>query len=118
MDRPDQPTIYENFQRSEDARQDNMSSDRKWRSNLAKRLSHKAVDIAVEDDMGDINVTNNSSGMGWKELAVCAVLLIGGVGGVVGGFLLSRPTLPMIERPIEPAIDTDTKYDLRFVEPK
>lgn len=121
MDKPDQPTIYNRYNEGEDRKQDAICDQRAWRSDLAKRVSHKALDIPMDDDMGDTNITNTKTGMGWRELAVIGSLMCGAIGG---GYMLNRPSVPAVVppvvQPVTPTtgVDTDTKYDLRFVEPK
>jgi hypothetical protein len=65
-----------------------------WRDNLARRATHKALDIP-EDDM-QISVRQ---GMGWKELAVVALLTAGGVAG--GMYLADRRDAPTAVPPVQ-----------------
>lgn len=46
----------------------------KWRNNLARRATHKALGV---DDMGDINAVN--TGFGWKELLILAAAAVAGI---------------------------------------
>ena len=117
MNNPDQPAIYDHFQRAEDDKRNRMLR----RDKLSIRLIHKAVDMADVDDMGDTNIR---TGMGWKELAVVGSLM---AGTLCGSYLLNRPIAPAPLIPVIPVVqpatpppnvDADTKYDLKFVEPK
>lgn len=112
MRKPDQPLIYDCFEQGQSDRRDRMM----WRNNLEKKATHKALDIPLDDDMGDTNIR---TGMGWKELAVIGSLLVAGIGG---SYMLNRPSIPVpvppVVQPVDPSVDTDTQYNLKFVKPK
>ena len=58
LEYPDKDQLYGKFQRKED-----------WKDKLHKKLSHKSLDIGLDDEMF---VDNSRRGLGWKELAILA----------------------------------------------
>lgn len=74
-----------------------------WRQKLLKRASHKALDVPEED----VNITT-TTGMGWKELAIVAVVMMAGFGGLAW-FL--KPPAPVQHPGVSVA---DTAYDVLF----
>lgn len=81
-----------------------MSERAKWRSDLAKKATYKALDIPLEDGIG-ISVT---SGLGWKEIAAGGAILIGSM------FAL-RPSEPAVPTAPAPSVSVpDTEYEVRF----
>jgi hypothetical protein len=84
----------------------------KWSDRLHRKAAHKALDI--EDDA---MISVQKSGMGWKELAVVAVGMLGGT--VVGAnYFAGEPATPAVTQP--PAVQSpapalpDTEYEVRF----
>ena len=49
----------------------------KWKDKLEKQALHKALDIPEENDMQNVG---NRYGMGWKEMAVVGLMVLGGYG--------------------------------------
>jgi hypothetical protein len=86
---PDKNRLYGVFERSA-----------KWRDDLHRKATHKALDIA--DEM-DFNQTLTRTGMTWKELAVIAAMLLGG--GALGMHYFAS------ERQAPPV---DSEYEVRF----
>lgn len=84
--------LYGEFQRSQ-----------RWRDSLARKLSHKALDIG-DDDM-QLNVDNRRhAGFGWKEMAVVGALALAGFWLFGQGGQSGTP----------PASPSDSEYDVRF----
>ena len=74
-----------------------------WRQDLYRRFLHKSLDIAEED----MNITT-TTGMGWKELAVGAVVMLAGLGGLAWFMKPHPPVAP-------PSVSVaDTAYDVLF----
>ena len=48
---------------------------RSWKQRLHRQAVHKALDIAPEDD---VQITQKSSGLGWRELAIIIVGMVAG----------------------------------------
>jgi hypothetical protein len=61
---PNKQQLYGEFQRTE-----------RWRDRLSKKLAHKSLDIAADDEMV---INQQHSGLGWKELGMLAAALLGG----------------------------------------
>jgi len=93
----------------------------RWHDKLNRRFTHRALDIP-DDEMNNIG---NKSGMGWKELAVIGVILLGTLWFVTNRQTavswLRKPAVPFppasIQKPPvedkQPA-DQDTHFQLRF----
>ena len=64
-----------------------------------RRATHKALDVPDED-------VNIRTGIGWKELAVIAAMVLG-AGGVAAYFQQSPPVAP-VSSPV------DSEYEVRF----
>lgn len=95
----------------------------KWRDDLARKTSHKALGVS---DMGDIT-SSTKSGMGWKELAAIGATLLG-VGGLyqwakndtTAAFTPPPASAPVstdqpTPAPPQPAAGpVDSEYEIRF----
>jgi hypothetical protein len=77
---------------------------RSWKQRLHRQAVHKALDIAPEDD---VQITQKSSGLGWRELAIIIAGMVAGT--VVTGQLISKPAAA-----IQPVSPVDSEYDVRF----
>ncbi len=77
-----------------------------WQEDLAKKGAHKALDIPLDDEM---NITVRK-GIGWKELAVIAAM----VGGGLWLGLKDRPSVTVPPIPIEIPSDSDTLFELHL----
>lgn len=101
-DMPDKKYLYGNYQESDD-----------WRQRLHRKLAHKSLDIGMDDD---VNVDNSRVGLGWKELAVIAGMLLGGTAiWKFGDKGVSQqpvvvPSVP--QQQYSPPIDSE--YEVRF----
>jgi len=90
---PDKDHLYGNYERS-----------LKWQDDLHRKAAHKALDMAEE--MGfEQNLTR--TGFGWKELAVVAGAVLGGI-GLVSHFSGQNDAPPQQQAPV------DSDYDVRF----
>ncbi len=78
----------------------------KWREGLAKKASHKALDIPLDDDM----IINVRKGWGWRELLILGTVACG------MAWLLSRENVPepIPPAPIEIPSDSDTLFELHL----
>lgn len=80
-DKIDKEGLYGRFQAPEDYKVFQQLRKRDWMDELYRRLVHKSVDEPLpmeEEDMG-VNVTNKRvQGIGWKELAVLGLMVMGG----------------------------------------
>lgn len=96
-DIPDKQHLYGRYQKSED-----------WRQQLQKKLTHKSLDIPVDDD---VHVDNSRKGMTWKELAVISGTLLGM--GSLYAYMNKPPQAPTAP-PAQPAGPVDSEYQIRF----
>lgn len=81
-----------------------------WRNSLAKKLSHKALDIMPDDEM-EVNQYHRS-GIGWKELAVVAAAGVGGLAAWQHFGSRDDPQAPPAA--VAPAGPWDSEYEVRF----
>jgi hypothetical protein len=70
-----------------------------WRDKLSKEATYKALDM-VEDDLN----INTRSGMGWKEMSVLTLGMLGTAALILYGF--NAPNRPTIVPPSGPTIIT------------
>ncbi len=76
-----------------------------WQDALHKKAAHKALDIPEAEPV--INSTN-TTGVGWKELAVMGAL----IAGLVGVTQLNNTATP--PTPVTQAAPPDAGYDIVF----
>lgn len=84
----DKDQLYGEFQRGQ-----------RWRDKLSRKVAHKALDIADDDEM-NVNVRN---GMGWKELLAAGV-----VAAVATYFITRQEPPPEPASVVAPVEDRDT----------
>ena len=93
-DLPDKDYLYGKFQEWAD-----------WKSKLHKRLAHKSLDIAEDDD---IHVNNSRNGLGWKEIATIGALALGGL------HLYNNSSNNNNKTPTQTTAPIDSEYEVRF----
>ena len=77
----------------------------RWRDRLSKKVAHKALDIASDDDM-NVNVRN---GWGWKEIVAAGAVATVAALGWQSFATDSPPAVAPVVSPAEAnAIDRDT----------
>lgn len=76
-----------------------------WKQRLHREAVHKALDIAPEDD---VRISQETSGLGWRELAVIVAGMV--IGTAATNWLLLRPYAPPTSR----SAPIDSEYDVRF----
>lgn len=84
---PDQVSkqqLYGRYQKQEDIENEHANKERDWRSNLAKKMYHKSLDVPIGPEIEDdpLNVKNSRTttvnGMDWKAIAVLVAGIVGG----------------------------------------
>lgn len=86
----------------------------KKKQKLWMKSVHKALDVAEDDVQFNQSVKN---GMGWKELAVIAAMVMSGVGltGAIVSQMSQQPQAPpVVTAPVSPGDLADTEYEVRF----
>jgi hypothetical protein len=95
----DKKALYGRYQDAEDRR-----------AKLALKMQHKALDIPEEDDV-NINVDKSTrSGLGWKEMLVIVLGLLGTGGLGIGAYKAFNPpaqSAPTEQAPSQPADHRD-----------
>lgn len=80
-----------------------------WQQRLARQAAHKAMDIPPDDGM------NIKNGIGWPELLVIGVLLLGSVGLMMLATRHGKRSEPApIVAPAQSADPADSAYEVRF----
>ena len=95
---PNKDQLYGRYQEAEN-----------WRHKLHRKVAHKSLDIPEDDD---VYVDNSSKGMGWKELAVIAGSVLGGLGIYAYASNQQQPVQQPVQQPA-PSV-TDSEYEVRF----
>lgn len=75
-----------------------------WRDKLHRKLAHKSLDIAEDED---VYVNNSKTGLGWKELLVLGLMTLAGL----YFFQKLGPQSPLPSTNISPS---DSEYEVRF----
>jgi len=80
-------------------------ASQEWQDRLCKKATHTALDIPE-----DVDIQANKYGLGWKELLVLVIGMLGA--GAL--FAANRPelTLPVFSPP--PTAPLDSDYEVRF----
>lgn len=82
-------------------------SNQRWRDRLARRASHKALNMT--DEEMQISVRN---GITWRELLALATIASALIGGGLVGLKQLLPTTPPPVQQVQGSdTDTDTLYD-------
>jgi len=88
----------------------------RWRDDLNRRFTHKALDLPLDDMQIHVNREN---GIGWRELAVLGVFLVLAA-WLLGTWFHATPAPsqppPAIERENLQSPDTNSWFELRLKE--
>ena len=120
----DKDANYGRYQRPTESLAKLFVKDRQWKSQLGKQVAHKALDepfLGEDDDMKiDVNNSRTTTGIGWKELAVIGVLVLGtgGAGAGMMALLSGEKEIPV--ETVTPSVDppvanTGVNSDTMFI---